>query len=330
MIYNDTVYGPMQIKEKVLINLMRTKAMERLKGVNQGGPFILLKTDYIQAGYRTTRFDHSVGVCLLLEKFNASLEEQITGLLHDISHMVFSHATDFIFNRGVQQDYHEKFYEKMILNSDIHSILKKHGIDINSITNIKNFTLLETELPDLCADRIDYFLRDMCIYDRIVNEKRNEILNALTVFDGEIIFKEKGMARLFTEKFIEANRKLYCNAFQATLYKLISETLRLAMEKNIMTESDLFTTDLQVLNKLKESKDKEILDMLNTISYLNVVEDEKDYDYHLKSKVRCTDPKILIDNKVVRLSEIDESYRKLMNDFISESSKGFFVRIVRK
>jgi len=330
MIYKDSVYGSVPIKEKVLIDLMRTKAMERLKGVNQGGPLILLKTDHELASYRTTRFDHSVGVCLLLKKFNASLDEQIAGLLHDISHMVFSHATDFIFNRGVQQDYHEKFVEKMILNSDIPPILRKHNIDINSILNIENFTLLEKELPDLCADRIDYFLRDMCIYDSVVKKRHNEILNALTVFDDEIIFKEKEMVKLFAEKFIEANVRLYCNPFQAALYKLISETLELAIQKNIIEEADLFTTDLEVINKLKGSKDKEILDMLGSVSYLGVVEDKENYDYHLNSKVRCTDPKLLINNEAVILSKIDENYKKLMNDFVTKASRGFFVRIVRK
>jgi HD superfamily phosphohydrolase len=330
MIYEDSVYGPVQIEEKVLLELIQTKAMERLKGVNQGGPLVLLKNNHEIANYRTTRFEHSVGVCLLLKKFNASLEEQIAGLLHDISHTVFSHATDFIFNRGVQQDYHEKFYEKMIMNSDIPNILKKHNIDINSILNIENFTLLETELPDLCADRIDYFLRDMCIYDNVIKEKHNEILNALTVFDGELIFKNKEMAKLFAEKYIKVNTRFYCNAFQATLFKLISDVLKQAIQKNIIIESDLFTTDSEVLNKLTKSKDKDISNILNTISYLNVVEDRENYAYHLKSKVRCTDPKILIDSKAVRLSKIDEDYKKSMKDFVSNASNGFFVRIIRK
>jgi hypothetical protein len=328
MIYNDSVYGIISIKEKVILDLMRTKAMERLKGVNQGGPLVLLKTNPELASYRTTRFEHSVGVYLLLKKFNASLEEQVAGLLHDISHMVFSHATDFIFDRGVQQDYHENFYEKMIMNSEIPTILKKHNIDISRILNIENFTLLETELPDLCADRIDYFLRDMCIYDDVIREKHNEILNDLTVFDGELIFKNKKTAKLFAEKYIEVNTRFYCNAFQAALFKLVSEVLKLAIQKNVITEADLFTTDSEVLNKLTKSKDKEISNLLKRISYLNVIEDEENYDYYLKSKVRCTDPKILIDNKAVRLSKIDESYKKLMNDFIERASKGFFVRII--
>jgi hypothetical protein len=111
---------------------------------------------------------------------------------------------------------------------------------------------------------------------------------------------------------------------------LISEVLKLAIQKKIISESDLFKTDLEVIKKLKESKDKDILDILNKISCLNVVDDEKNYAYHLKSKVRCTDPKILIDNEVTRLSKIDKSYKELMNDYISKSSNGFFVRFIRK
>ncbi len=330
MIYNDAVYGSVPIEEKVLINLMQTKAMGRLKEVNQWGPAILLKTNHESANYRITRFDHSVGVCLLLKKFNASLEEQIAGLLHDISHMVFSHATDFIFNRELQQDHHEKFHEKTILNSDISPILKNYGIDINDILDIEKFTLLETELPDLCADRIDYFLRDMYLYDRVLRERHNEILNALTVFKKEFVFYQKDTAKLFAEKYIEANTRFYCNPFQAALYRKISDILKLAIRRGIIEESDLFTTDLGVINQLEKSKDKAILNMLDAISYLDIVEDKENYDYHLKSKVRCTDPKVLIDNEAVKLSKIDGHYKKLMNDFVTKASKGFFVRIIRK
>lgn len=330
MIYNDSVYGSITIEEKVLIDLIQTKAMGRLKKINQAGPAILIKTDHTLASYRTTRFDHSVGVCLLLKKFNASLEEQVAGLLHDISHTVFSHALDFLFNRNTKHDYHEKFHEKMILDSDIPLVLKKHNIDVDNILNIEKFTLLEKELPDLCADRIDYFLRDMTMYDDVIRKRCKEILDTLTAFNREFIFKEKEIARLFAEKFIEANRRFYCNPYQSTLFKLTSDALGLAIQKNIIGEADLFTTDSEVINKLNASKDKEILDMLDAISYLDVVEDKKDYDYHLKSKVRCTDPKVLISDKTLRLSEIDENYKKSMNDFVSKASKGFFVRIVRK
>jgi hypothetical protein len=110
----------------------------------------------------------------------------------------------------------------------------------------------------------------------------------------------------------------------------MSDALKLAMSKGFMNEDDLFSTDNLVLEKLRESNDEEIIDKLNLISNFGVIEDKNNYDFHLKSKVRCVDPKIIVDEKLARLSGLDESYKTMMNDFISETSKGFFVKIKRK
>ncbi len=330
MIYNDSVYGSLPIEEKVLIDLMQTKAMERLKRVNQGGPFILMDPKHEWRKFKITRFDHSVGVCLLLKKFNSSLEEQIAGMLHDVSHTVFSHTLDFLFNRNIEHDYHENFHKKMILDSKIPSILEKHGLDVEDILDEKRFTILERKLPDLCADRIDYSLRFMLECGMLSKNQIDDILNALTIHDGEIIFYNEAKARFFAEKYIEANKLSWCNPLQASLFHVTSETIKIALSKGILTEDDLFTTDEEVIKKLKYSQDEKITEMLDLIRNIDAIEDKNNYDYHLKSKVRCTDPKFMEGNKVVRLSEIDESYRKLMSDFISKSSKGFFVRIARK
>jgi hypothetical protein len=330
MIYKDWVYGTVEIEDKVILDLINSNIVQRLKGINQGGPLVLLDPTHFLSKYKTTRFDHSIGVYILLKKLNASLEEQIAGLLHDISHMVFSHATDFLFDRGMQQNYHELFHEKIILDSEIPSILKDHNIDVKDILDERKFPLLERKLPDLCADRIDYFLRDMCIYDDLIKKKVGEILSSLTVFKKEIVFTNLEMAKLFAEKFIEANKMLYCNAFQSSLFKITSDVLGLAISKKIINENDLFSTDDSVIEKLRKSKDGEIIDKMNFISNMEVIEDKKNYDFHLKSKVRFTDPKIIIDGKLVRISESDGFYKKMMNDFISKTSKGFFVRIIKK
>ena len=54
MIYNDMIYGPVPIEEKILIDLMQTKAMERLKGINQGGPFILMNPEHKWRKFKIT------------------------------------------------------------------------------------------------------------------------------------------------------------------------------------------------------------------------------------------------------------------------------------
>ena len=191
MIYKDKVYGKVVFEDNVLIDLMKSELMERLKGINQGGPFILMNPKHEWRKFKMTRFDHSVGVCILLKIFNVSLEEQVAGLLHDVSHTVFSHALDFLFNRNIEHDYHERFHDGTILDSEVPFILEKHGLDVEDILDEKRFTVLERELPDLCTDRIDYFLRFMLEYGMISKSQIDDILNALTIHDGEIIFYDK-------------------------------------------------------------------------------------------------------------------------------------------
>jgi hypothetical protein len=326
MLYADKIYGPIELKENVLTQLINSKPMERLKHVSQAGPLVFLPQDNRWQKFKTSRFDHSVGVCLLLKKFGASLDEQITGLLHDISHTIFSHATDFLFNRQNEHDFHEKFEEKIILNSEIPEILEKHGININVILDKSRFQLLEKELPDLCADRIDYFMRDFYLYTGTKSEFEL-IMGSLKVYNDEFIFGDKNAAKIFAQKYIEANKLFWCNAEQSTLFKLISDVLRIGMSEKILSEEDLFSTDEIVYNKLKNSNNNEIQKILDSIRNLAIVVDANNYDFHLKSKVRCTNPKVIFNGRLSRLSDLDESYRKEMDKFITEYSKGFYVRI---
>ena len=326
MIYNDKVYGPVKIEENFLIELMNSKPMQRLKDISQAGSIIFLSPTHKSKVFKSTRYEHSIGVFLLLKLFNASIEEQIAGLIHDSSHTVFSHSLDFLFNRNVQHDYHEEFKERIIMNSEIPEILQRNGIDVKNILDEKKFGLLEKELPDLCADRIDYFFRDYELYG-VSNQELKTMLNGLMAYEGEFIFMGIDAAKSFAEKYIKANKLFWCNALQATEFKLISDVVKMGMEKGLVSDDDLFSTDKKVYEKLKNSGDREIERSLNLIYNLQIIEDENDYDFHVKSKVRFTDPKVLIYDSVSRLSELDESYKRKMEEFIAEYSKGFFVKI---
>jgi len=158
MIINDRIYGSIEITEPVLIELINSKPLQRLKGINQAGA-----SKYVLPEKILTRYEHSVGVMVLLRKLGASLEEQIAGLMHDIPHTAFSHVIDFVF-QDENHEFHEKFHASIIKNSEIPAILKKHGFSLKRLLDEHNFKLLERKIPGLCADRIDYTLRDMTAY----------------------------------------------------------------------------------------------------------------------------------------------------------------------
>ena len=61
MRYTDSIYGDTEVEEAVLLDLMQTQAMRRLRGVLQHGI-----TALIGITRPVTRFEHSVGVMLLV------------------------------------------------------------------------------------------------------------------------------------------------------------------------------------------------------------------------------------------------------------------------
>ena len=64
MIVNDKIYGPFEIKDPLLIKIMNTKAMQRLKGICQYSTL-----SFIYPEFNTTRFEHCLGTYYLLKKF---------------------------------------------------------------------------------------------------------------------------------------------------------------------------------------------------------------------------------------------------------------------
>ena len=186
---------------------------------------------------------------------------------------------------------------------------------------------MKNEIPDICADRLDYLLRDMLLLKRIDPKKVDDILSDLSVHNNKLVFTDKETAKYFAEEFIEMNKVFWATPLQVALFKILSDAIRMALSRNVISEADIFLTDNELYKKLEESRDEEITDILDLISNLSVIEDKKEYDIHIKSKVRYADPEILLDGKITRLSEIDNSFKKNMNNFLQEMSKGFFVRI---
>ena len=115
----DKVYGTIEISEQVLMDLINSPTLQRLKAVHQQG----MPKEYYHLPV-FSRFDHSVGVLILLKSLNASIEEQIAGLLHDISHTAFSHLVDWVIGNPSKQDSQDSSYFEVLKNSEIPKILE--------------------------------------------------------------------------------------------------------------------------------------------------------------------------------------------------------------
>ena len=321
----DRVYGKVMIDEPVLIELINSKPIQRLKRINQAGA-----SQYALEGKTVTRYEHSLGVMILLKKLDASVEEQIAGLLHDIPHTAFSHVIDFVFKENKHDhEFHEKFHEKIILQSEIPTILKKFGFELDKMLDEHNFPLLERVLPDLCGDRIDYTLRDMTATDGF-SEKINEYVSSFIVYNNEIIMNNGAVAKRFAEDYLRMDEENWSHPLEVALYQILADAIKIALDEKIITEKDLFEDDLLVYTKLKESNNKQILkklDMLNP--NLKVIDDPNDFHFHSRNKLRYINPKFLNSNcSIDRVSNKFKGFSDKLAKHKKLIKKGNFVKIV--
>lgn len=323
MDYTDRIYGSTQITEPVIQEIMASDAMQRLKKVNQYGASF-----YRFSHLTTNRFEHCVGVYLLLQKFNATLEEQIAGLLHDVPHTAFSHVVDFVFGGATIGTFHEEFHKEVIRDSTIPAILEKNNFNITTILNKDQFHLLERDLPDLCMDRIDYFFRDLITDNFLTLAEVNTILADMIRYEDYIVFEHQAIARQFADKFREGDMRLWGHPLQATLYYLFAEAIKTALFENVISFKDLFSVDEVVYDKLANAKHPLITKNLNLVKSIKIREDRSDYDFHIKTKIRIVDPFVLQDDQLIRLSHLDTDFYQLNETYRLKRQEGYYIKIV--
>jgi HD superfamily phosphohydrolase len=135
------------IASKILIQLLKSTPIQRLKHISQNGA-----ANYFSEGNKKvskiTRYDHSVG-CMILTL--------IVALLHDVMHTAFSHTIDFLTN-DPSQSFHE-IHKKTILENfskDFENIL---GTKWRKYFDESNYPFVKKNKP-FAIDIADYTARD--------------------------------------------------------------------------------------------------------------------------------------------------------------------------
>src|SRR5436305_8791664 len=209
MIYDDPIYGRERVDEPVLLDLLASAALGRLRGVLQHGVTALLGITQ-----PITRYEHSVGVMLLVRRVGGGLREQVAALLHDVSHTAFSHVIDHVFHDQGTQSFHERQKEWWLARTDAPAVLARHGMDGRDFLDDDPFPILEQPLPRLCADRLDYFLRDGSGLGIMTPADVRLTLDHLVVRDGRMAVDDVAVARMLGERFMAADDSSWSNPLE--------------------------------------------------------------------------------------------------------------------
>jgi uncharacterized protein len=321
MIIKDKVYGDEEINEPVLIDLINSKTLQRLKGVSQQG----LPQDYF---YRTiySRWDHSIGVMILLKRLGADINEQIAGLLHDISHTAFSHVIDWVLGDPIKEDYQDNNHLSIIEKSDLPKILERYEFDYKKIANIESFSLLEKPAPSLCADRFDYTIRDL------KNLGKEDIVKLcitnLKNINGQMVFKTKQSAESFAEAYLKIQKEHWAGNETKARWYILAQILKKALNLKLISENDFMKTDQFIMTILENSKNQEILEQLNMLKKGFKIEESKE-GIELKNKFRYIDPEVLTNEGIINLTKISPEYKRELEKEKSNKNSSVKIKIIK-
>lgn len=324
MIIDDEVYGRILLPDPILHELMKSAAIRRLQGVLQHGV-----TGLIGITRATTRFEHSVGTMLLVRRMGGSIEEQIAALIHDVSHTAFSHVIDYVFHSHEDQNYHDAVKETFISSTDLPRMLANWGYDWRDFLDAERFPLLEQPAPALCADRIDYFLRDALALGIATAEEVAWAMSHLAVMDNRIVVDDLEAAKWFGYTYMSADESSWANFREVALYELTAMAIRRGLEIGVIVDDDFWGSDHELWAKLQNSNDPIIRDRLGHVSKTTEFAwDEVEHDFAVSTKLRTVDPDVLIGQELLSLSSLDSEFAAKRATYLDRNRGSWPIRIV--
>jgi HD superfamily phosphohydrolase len=324
ILHHDPVYGAARIDEPVLLDLLHTAALQRLDGVLQHGI-----TGLIGVTRATTRLEHSLGVMLLVRRLGGPLEEQIAALLHDVSHTAFSHVIDYVFGGHDSQSYHEDMKEEVVAASDLPATLARHGYDWRDFLHEEAFTLLEQPAPALCADRLDYFMRDSPDLGVATAAEIQAVLGALAVHAGRVVITDLSAARWLGYTFIAADQASWANFREVGLYELTARAIKTGLQAGVISDADIWTTDAALWAKLCAGRDPALRAQIELISpHTQFVWDDAAPTFRVSTKLRTIDPDVLVDGRCRPLSELDADFARYRVEYLADKSGLWPMRVI--
>lgn len=312
--------------------------LQRLKNVG-----LLCGTDWTplyKNRFYYSRFDHSVGVALIIWHFTHDIAQTISGLLHDVSTPVFSHVSDFRKGDALTQTETEGTNESIIRSDrNLDALLAVDGLRVEQVEDYHKYPIADNEIPQLSSDRLEYmFPSGMALdgsWDLTSVRRAYEDLEVLRNEAGlpELGFKTLEIAEDYTRRFCMIGHILQLNENKLTLH-LLGKIMNLAVEEGILSEADFMTkAEAEIIGILDKelsqnpkafSKERSKLARLyKTFRTMTKIEhtqtplDENEYFcINLKVKQRYINPLVKINNSCTRIREVSSQAKKIIEDFL--------------
>ena len=245
-------------------SLLRLKKVGYFCGMDYASKDIYQFSEYI------SRYDHSLTVALLTYKLTNDKVTTLAGLFHDIATPCFSHVIDYMNGDYESQESTEEYTETILKNdSYLMSCLLEDNIDVDEIINFKKYSIVDSDRPKLCTDRVDgIILTGIGWTKNITCDDIDKITDDLIIFKNEMGQDEIGFRTLdVARKVINVNESIdmYCHLKEDNyMMELLASITKLAIQRKYISYNDLYLYDEDYLiNLFKTINDSELKKLMN-------------------------------------------------------------------
>lgn len=252
-ILNDPIHGYINLSD-YLLKFIDTHEFQRLRYLKQLGCI-----NYIFPGASHSRFEHSLGVCHLAEKWLTKLKNDqpeleitnkdiklvsLAGLCHDLGHGCFCHAFEH-WVKYVKPELNWK-HEEMSIKM-VNFIIDKYSIDIeqqdirfvenlilgkrkNNFDKLFLFDIVSNDRNSIDVDKFDYLIRDAQFTGFKANYDYARLINFSKVISNEICFYYKeayNIYEMFHVRYL-LHKQIYNHKVSKAIEFMVKDALILA------------------------------------------------------------------------------------------------------
>lgn len=264
---------------KFLEKYLKVPSLVRLKNIGYFCGMDYASKDIYNFKEKISRYDHSLTVALLTWKFTKSKKETLAGLFHDIATPCFSHVIDYLNNDYENQESTEEYTGEIVKNDVVlQELLKEDNILVEDIINFKEYSIVDNNRPKLCADRFDGIILTGIAWIKTIQEADIvELVSDLEVYINEDNEKELGFkTKKSAQKAVSINNEIdiQCHSNENNfMMELLAKITNISIQKGIVQYKELYYTEENtLLNKMKNSKIKEIEELIHTFENISLTQ----------------------------------------------------------
>lgn len=197
-----------------------------------------------------------MGVGLIVWHFTGDLRQSAAGLLHDAATPAFAHVVDFLHGDHLHQESTEARTAELIETSpELQALLKEYGLTTEDVADYHRYPIADNDSPQLSADRLEYTLGDLRCYGfagRTPSVYSTKISpSGGTSPAGRSWPSARGRPPAPSHRHRSRPPGSMWRTRTASPWQALADLLRDAVNRQVLTEDDLYRTESFVIQKLE-------------------------------------------------------------------------------